>query len=158
MEELLGVRTVEQAILSLKQRRLADIGVGVISPGKIFLTEATVTVSRPSPVVVESKTFRVEGTFTDLTIERQDVAAVRFSDQSKAPPQWKRFSYWLVGRQVPDVSETVLRAPTLRITTLEPLPVVIDGANVATTPCKVRVVPQSLKLIQARASLEQQEQ
>lgn len=154
LHALLGVKTLEQAIQSLKQRKISELGIGVVSPSKVFLVSATIAASKPTGVVVASKTFRVEGTFTHLTIERQEVVSVRFRDWSHGPNLIHRILYWFVGRTVPDHSETVLRAPTLSITTAEPLPVTIAGDQLAQTPCKVRVVPAALKLIQARASME----
>jgi len=158
MQDLLGAKTLDQAILSLKQRKITDTGVGVIAPGKVFLLPAAIQTKSPTPVVVESKQFRVEGTFSSLTIERGGLATVRFRDATAGPSPLRKFAAWLVGRSSPDMSETVLRAPTLTITTPESLPVFLDSEPVAKTPCRVRVIPNALKLIQARATLSSDRQ
>jgi hypothetical protein len=153
MHDVFGVTTTDQAIISLKQRKVTEASIGIISPGKVFLTGATITSRSPIPITVESKTFRADGTFTELIIEREDRVAVRFHDRSMSTPPVKRLLFWLVGRQLPETAETVLRAPMLTLTTPEALPVLSLGQELAKTPCKVRVVPGALKLIQARATL-----
>ena len=158
MEELFGVKTLDQAVLSLKQRKIADTGIGIIAPGKVFLLDATIRADQSSPVTVSSKLFSADGTFTTLTIERKDLVTVRFHDSHVGPSPLRKFATWLFGRASKNPSETILRAPTLTITTPNPLPVTIDGEPAAKTPCKVRVVPNALKLIQARATLSEKEQ
>lgn len=153
MEELLGVRSTQQAVESLKQRRIIDLPVGVISPNKVFLINATVHSLTPSPLTIESPTYRAEGSFTDLVIERQDVAAVRWRDTTHGPDKVLAFFNWLIAKSQRDTSETILRGQPLTITTTEPLPILVNGEEIAKTPCKVRVVPGALKLIQARATL-----
>lgn len=157
MGQLLGVKNHEQAVLSLKQRKIVDTGIGIIAPGKVFLLNASVHADQSTPMTVESKTFKADGLFTDLTIERKNSVTVRFRDSRAGPSAIKKFTSWLFGRTVKDTSETVLHAPTLTIITPVPLPVVIDGEPAAKTPCKVRVVPNALKLIQARATVSQNE-
>ncbi len=157
MQELFGVKNIDQAILSLKQRKVTDVGMGVISPGKAFLMDAQILSDQSCPVTVESKLFTAKGTFTHLTIERKDLATVRFDDSYAGPSPLRKFTAWLFGRLTKNTSESLLRAPTLTITTPNPLPIIIDGEPAAKTPCRVRVVPNALKLIQARATVPQNE-
>lgn len=158
MQALFGVKTLDQSVLSLKQRRVTDTGLGVIAPGKVFLLDPVIRSKKSSPVIVESKFFRAEGNFTTLTIERGELATVRFHDVSTGPSPLRKFAAWLVGRSSHNPSGTVLRAPTLTITTPESLPVVLGNEPIAKTPCRVRVVPHALKFIQARATLSSDRQ
>jgi hypothetical protein len=155
IHNLIGVASLDQAILVLKQRRVVDTSIGVVSPGKVFLTSATIKSPNPTSIILESKIFRAEGTFTNLTIERggQDTVVIHFTDRSRAPHRLISAAYWLIGRDLPDVSETILRSPIFTITTADILPVTIAEQEMAKTPCKVRIIPRALKLIKSRATL-----
>jgi|GEM_PF-3707863 len=153
LQDLLGVKTLDQAVLSLKQRKVSETGLGVIAPGRVFLLSAHIHTKTPSPVIIESKTFRVEGSFTQLTIERKDTVTIRFSDRSAGHSVVRKFASWLIGRSASDPTETALRSSTLSVATPHPLDILVEDAPFAKTPCKIRVSPRALKLIQARTTI-----
>ncbi|MDO8471636.1 MAG: hypothetical protein Q7S64_00595 [bacterium] len=150
--EKIGVSNWEEAIVALRQRRWQHAPLGHINNSNLFLTKAILDVSGRGEITVITADYQAKLTPATVTIntrttannEHQVVVRCEVVLQQKTGfgGWWQRFKHHDLPLSVSEFS-----ADTLRLTSPEPINLIIDRTTIARTPIEFSVIPKALRLI-----------
>lgn len=144
-------KKIEDAINTIKHRKLSKFDVGLIEPNHYFLTNASIICRKPSRVVLEVDKWQAEA-----VIDRVDVSSnlyILMERYAHEPSFLKTTLNWLSGRENVRYDQSLFRGRNVRINSSDPLPVYI-GKNIVThTPVNIYRKANALNIITKRDTI-----
>ncbi len=147
---LTGAISVQQICQSLRTRHLLSVDLIELNSDQVFLTEASIQLTKPVRFRLHYNQALLLGQFTHLTIA--NTGETSLWDESRT--SGSGFLDRILGRSNRD-KQTVTHFVSDRwqFQTEQPCPVLIDNAVVTETPLTVQRHPKALKLIINRATI-----
>lgn len=150
---LVGAPNLNQALQTLKLRRLAHATLTEVADRRYLLTQAVI--QPPRPIAIRARVDQAEiEAYARLIVITGDG---RMEIQTAVPQDLKvkRALAWLIGGSVPIQDTSSFHGETMEVETEIPLPLVGHGQTLAHTPCTIRTMRRALKLIVTRATLSE---
>ncbi|PIT97202.1 hypothetical protein COT77_02710 [Candidatus Berkelbacteria bacterium CG10_big_fil_rev_8_21_14_0_10_41_12] len=141
-------KSVEEACETLKYRKVEKLNVGLIDPGRFFLTSAYIFSRKPIKFYLDVDRWQAEATanliqiFSNLTVEVE-----KFDFEGS---KLKAAINWLVGKSNEKVERSIFRGKTVKVSSDKVLPVYVDNEIVARTPISVYRKLKVLNVIMKR--------
>lgn len=155
ISKLLNLYSWKEAAEALKSRRYIELSLGVIDPGaQIFMTACQIQTGIKARGVIQFPQYLVENIPAPITISLDDKSR-RLVFEFANPP--KGFFLKLFNpnkKSAPEVS--IFREKKGQITTITPVPVLIDHVEITTTPITVSLHSKKIKIIVGRHLLFKQ--
>jgi len=154
VSQMIGVSDIKSACEALRFRKLEEIDLVLIEPNKYYLTQAEIHITKPQELYFELGSLVVgRGYFTDLTITHD---LNFYLDNTKTQGAGLgNFWGWLWGKKKSSNNFSHFHSRRIKIETVEPLPIIVNGEVVAKTPAVFHLKQKALKLIVARSKLAQ---
>lgn len=134
---------------ALRHRRIDQVGVTFIDPGRYFITEARIEGLGEIPVRVHVDDVVMETTITRLSLFGD--GTIEMVNDRHGQSVLRRTVDGFLGRPKPAPNVTHLTGQYLKVETKRALPVRVGKDTIARTPFVAAVKPRALKLITARA-------
>ena len=146
-----GFKKPEEACETLKYRKLERFDVGLIEPNRYFLTSARIECPKPSRIILEVDRWKAEA-----IIDRAEISGnlyILLETFKKEKSIIKSAMNWLTGREIISTDRSIFKAKIVRISSYEPLPVMISSEVVAQTPINIYRKINALNIICKRDKL-----
>ncbi len=147
----LGYRSIEDAAMALKSRKVAAVDVPVIEPAKYFIAPLRIKGSKIFSIKLATAGYTIETQAASLSIDRD--LRVKISGTPDGNQLVNRFKHFFTGKQTENAADSELRSSQLRIETLDTIPVYLASEMIAKTPISLKIVPQALNLIMERGTI-----
>ena len=150
-----GFKRPEDACETLKYRKLERFDVGLIEPDKYFLTSTRIECPKPTRIILEVDRWRA-----DAIIDRIEISGnlyILLERFLKEGSTIKAAFNWLVGRESIAADRSVFKAKIIKLSSQEPLPVMIGSEVVAKTPINIYRKLNALNIITKRDKVVQAE-
>lgn len=154
---LIGSTSWEDAAEQLKRRRWQAVRLGMMQGGICFMTPATVSAPTGMPVSLSTPDFQLtekhgaEITVTTVRGESADVSSLQVTIVPHAPK--RGFLGGLLGGGTKAPTESCFTVSEVTIAPAEPLPVVVAGESISTTPLHCTTQEKPVRLIVARGGV-----
>jgi len=150
ISELIGAYSLKDAMGVLRTRKVEVIDVCKVNQKHYFLTQAVIKNPRPLPTVLDFGKFKSGGKFCEIVVSNGDGSKRSFRDgffcvkidQKKEKGVLRWFQKTRPG--------SFFREESVVIETEEKSPVIVEGEVIDQTPCQIKIVPLSLKILVAR--------
>jgi len=146
-----GFKKPEEACETLKYRLLERFDVGLIEPNHYFLTSARIECSKPSRIILEVDRWKAEA-----IIDRAEISGnlyILLETFKREKSVIKTAINWLVGQESTTADRSIFKAKIVRISSYDPLPVMVSNEVVAQTPINIYRKPNALNIICRRDKL-----
>lgn len=141
-------KKIEEAMETIKFRKLTKFDVGLIEPNHYFLTNASIVCKKPSRVVLEVDRWQAEA-----VVDRVDVSSNLFilmERYARESSTVKSAFNWLLGRENIKYDQSLFKGKVVRISSSDPLPVYIGKEVITHTPINVYRKLNALNIITKR--------
>jgi hypothetical protein len=148
LSERWGYRTLEEAVETLKYRKLDRFTLGMIEPDHFFLSSARIECRRPTRFVIEIDRFKVEAILDRIEISNNlYILLERFGKEKSFI---KSTFNWISGKESTYADRSVFRGKIIKISSREATPILIGNKAVARTPISVFRKINALNIITKR--------
>lgn len=148
LAKIAGIKSVDQAIETLKFRKLNAINPGVVLPNKFFITPLNIKTENPIYFRLTNDDFTTKILATQAAIARG--VAIEIINDKWGGSAFKKSFNWLIGKPNVNESKSIFRHNSFLIETDGPIPVALETETIAKTPIKVQGSDKVLHLIVAR--------
>jgi len=149
-----GFKKPEEAMETIKFRRISKFNVGVIEPNHYFLTSTSVVCKKPTRVILEVDRWQAEAIVDRVEISSNLFILVeRLAIEQSAI---KSAVNWIFGKENIKYDQSLFKGKTVRISSSNPLPVYIGREIVAHTPISIYKKPGALNIITKRDKISQE--
>jgi diacylglycerol kinase family enzyme len=143
-----GFKTYEDALETIKFRKLERFTIGMIEPNFYFLSSARIECSKPTRMLVEIDHYKVEGVFDRVEISNNLYVLIeRFLKEKSLI---KSTLNWLSGKETFDSDQSIFKGKIIRISSTEAIPVYIGSEVVTKTPINIYRKINALNIITKR--------
>lgn len=143
-----GFKTFEDALESVKFRKLEKFTIGMIEPGYYFLSSARIECSKPTRMLIEIDHYKVEGVFDRIEISNNLYILIeRFLKENSII---KSTLNWFSGKESFDSDQSIFKGKIIRISSTEAIPVYIGSEVVTKTPINIYRKINALNIITKR--------
>ncbi len=148
--DLIGVTDIRSAAETLKHRRLTTLSTAYIEPDLLLFLDAEIVAQGHAKIslVIENKV-RAFAYFDRAVVNR--ALEVRLESVHVTEPK-KILGLFKSGGTVVR-SESLFHGKSMTIRTDPELPLLVAGQPIAKTPCNLRLLPESLKVITRRGTV-----
>jgi len=138
----------EEAMETIKFRKLTKFDIGLIEPNHYFLTNASIICKKPSRIVLEVDRWQAEA-----VVDRVDVSSnlyILMERYARESSIVKSTFNWLMGRENIRYDQSLFKGKVVRITSSDPLPVYVGKEVMTHTPINVYRKLNALNIITKR--------
>lgn len=146
-----GLRSIEDAALALKSRKVVTIDLPVLEPSKYFIVPLNIRSNRAFSIKLVTAGYTVDTQAAELNIDRN--LRVMIAGRPSPGQIFERIRHFFTGVPLVNPADSQLRANPLKIVTLDSIPVYLNNEMIAKTPVSLKIVPQVLNLITERSSI-----
>lgn len=140
-----GFRKPEEACETLKFRKLEKFDAGFIEPDAYFLTSARIECQKPTKIILEVDRWKADATIDRIEISGNlYILLERFIRDSSI---LKSALNWLTGRENIVADRSVFKAKIIRISSADPLTLLVGSEAVAKTPVNIYRKLNALNII-----------
>lgn len=143
-----GFRHPQEACEMLKYRKLERFNVGMVEPNHFFITSIKIEPKKPTRIILEVDRWQAE-TIADR-VEISGNLYILIERYLKAGGLVSSTVNWLLGKNDENVDRSIFKAKLIKISSAEPLPVMIDDLVVARTPVNIYRKLNALNIITKR--------
>lgn len=147
----LGYRTIDEAASALKSRKVALMDVPVIEPSKYFIAPLRIKGAAVFSIKLATPGYTIDTQAAALSIDR--TMQVTISGAPVGSKIMTTLRHFFTGETAQSAADSRLRSSTLRIETLDTIPVYLNSEMIAKTPISLKIVPQALNLITERGTI-----
>jgi len=147
----LGLRSVEDAALALKARKVISVDLPVIEPSKYFIVPLKIQASKPFSIKLETSGYTIDAQTTGLQIDRD--LNVKIAGRPGPGQLIEKIKHFFTGAPIASPADSQIRTSELKIVTLDSIPVYLMSEMIAKTPVSLKIVPQVLQLVATRGSI-----
>lgn len=149
--DLIGSATIHEAAEALKKRRLNSVGTVMIGESSPIFLDGVIESEKLAKVslIIDNK-LRVFAYFNRIVVNRS--LEISLESTHLTEPK-KLFGLFNVGGDVIK-SESLFHGRSIRLMTDPELPLSVGGKVISNTPLSFRLVPESLKVITRRGTLD----
>lgn len=143
-----GFKHPDEAVEMLKYRKLERFSVGMVEPNHYFLTSIRIEPPKTTRINLE-----VDHWKADALIDRVEISGnlyillERFNKEAGILPSAVN---WLLGKNNENVDQSIFKAKIIKISSKEPLPIMIDDQIIARTPVNIYRKLNALNIITKR--------
>ncbi len=141
-------KKIEDAMETIKFRKLTRFDVGLIEPNHYFLSNASVICKKPSRVILEVDRWQAEA-----IVDRVDVSSnlyILMERYARESSLMKSTLNWLMGRENIRYDQSLFKGKVVRVSSSDPLPVYIGREVITHTPINVYRKLNALNIITKR--------
>jgi len=140
-----GFKAPEDALETLKFRKLERFTIGMIEPDHFFLSSARIECPRPTRFVIEIDHFKIEAVIDRIEISNNlYVLLERFGREKSFI---KSTLNWIAGQRNTFADRSVFKGKIIKITSQDPIGVLVGRKEVAKTPINVYRKINALNII-----------
>ena len=143
-----GFKTFEEALETLKFRKLERFTIGMIEPNHYFLSSARIECTKPTRFEIEIDRFKVEAVIDRLEISNNLYILLERYGREKSII--KSTFNWLQGKESTYADRSVFKGKIIKISSRDKIPVLIGKREVAKTPVNVFRKINALNIITKR--------
>lgn len=143
-----GFKKPEEAMETIKFRKLSRFNVGMVEPNHYFLTSAVIICKKPSRVILEVDRWEAEA-----VVDRVEISSnlyILMERLAKESSVVKSTMNWLFGKENVRYDQSLFKGKTVRINSSNPLPVYIGNQIVTHTPINIYKKVGGLNIITKR--------
>ncbi len=143
-----GFKTFEEALETLRYRKLERFTIGMIEPNHYFLSSARIECGKPTRFVIEIDKFKAEAVLDRLEISNN--LYILLERYGRERSILKSTINWLSGKNTGFADRSVFRGKIIKIDSREKVSVLIGKREVAKTPINVFRKINALNIITKR--------
>jgi len=148
LSERWGFKSIEEALETMKYRKLERFTAGMIDPNHFFLSSARIECRKPTRFVIEIDHFKIEAVLDRIEISNNlYVLLERFGKERSF---FKSTFNWLAGKENTYADRSVFKGKIIKISSNESIPIFIGNREVAKTPINVFRKINALNIITKR--------
>ena len=143
-----GYKKPEEALETLKYRKLTRFDVGMVEPNFYFLTSVRIECKKPTRISLEVDRWRADAVIDRLEISSNlYILLERYLKEGSAA---RSAVNWLIGRSNFSTDRSIFKAKIIKITSDENLQLLVDKIVVAHTPVNIYRKHNALNIITKR--------
>lgn len=143
-----GFKTFEDALETIKFRKLERFTIGMIEPDHYFLSSARIECPKPTRMLIEIDHYKVEGVFDRVEISNNLYVLIERFLREKSVI--KSTLNWLSGKVNLDSDQSIFKGKIIRISSTEAIPVLVGSEAVTKTPINIYRKINALNIITKR--------
>lgn len=143
-----GYKTFEEALETLKYRKLEKFTIGMVEPNHYFLSSAKIECNKPTRFIIEIDRFKVEAVLDRLEVSNN--LYILLERYGRERSVLKSTLNWLSGKNTGFADRSVFKGKIIKIDSREKVSVLIGKREVAKTPINVFRKINALNIITKR--------
>lgn len=143
-----GFRTFEEALETLRYRKLERFTIGMIEPSHYFLSSARIECNKPTRFTIEIDRFKVEAVLDRIEISNN--LYILLERYGRERSIIKSTLNWLSGKNTGFADRSVFKGKLIKIDSNEKVPVLVGRREVAKTPVNLFRKINALNIITKR--------
>lgn len=148
LANLFGIANHNQAIETIKFRKLTPIKPAVITPHKFFVSPIEIKSTKRVQMRLTTVDFDTTIYITNLSVDKNlDLTSF---DATYGGSSLQKGFRWFFGKPILNTSKSIFRHSQFTIESASPMPVLLEGETIAKTPITVRQTNQILHAITSR--------
>ncbi len=148
-----GYKTFEEALETLRYRKLERFTVGMIEPNHYFISSARIECKKPTRFLIEIDRFKIEAVIDRVEISNNlYILLERFGRERSIV---KSTLNWLVGKESTYADRSVFKGKIIKISSAEQVSVKIGKREIAKTPVNVYKKMNALNIITKRDKISE---
>ena len=143
-----GFKRPQDACEMLKYRKLERFNVGMVEPNYFFITSIKIEPKKPTRITLEVDRWQAEA-----VVDRAEISGnlyILLERYLKPSGVVSSTVNWLLGKSEDSVDRSIFKAKLIKISSAEPLAVVIDDQVIARTPVNIYRKLNALNIITKR--------